>query len=194
MQRRNFIKNSLLTSLGLALGPSMLLAKVEDSRIQTFDIPKAKEHIRHGLFQMNSTQLLNKDLKIQRDVFFNAKEGDLVHFSIQLDGVLLNLGIEKAKVYITSALGVRACDFSKQKQFEIELTPKLSAKLMKFDAQKGTIATVYSKEHIAIPLRGAITINGRDLDSDKGLYLNNTEKLSIENTSDALLLLLSKQT
>lgn len=193
MQRRKFIKNSLLTSLGLVFGANSLLANSQSKRVQSFAIPAAQQHIRHGLFQQNEVALLNGVCKIQRDVFLNAAEGNLMHLSIQLDGCLLNLSLAANKIYLTTVSGVQNYTLGIEKQLNFVLNSKVEGHLINlvaaeyFELKAGT-----KQEAILIPIKGELTVNEQFLNTEKGGYIAQTNRINIQSKTDSLLLVLSK--
>lgn len=194
MQRRKFIKNSLFASLVLALDPIALLANNKDYTTQVFRLPSAQKHIRHGLLKQNGTTLLNGFCQIQRDIFLNEKEGDLVHFSIQLEDCLLNLGIDEAKAYVSTGSGVQNYLLNAKKQFNFTSNTALEGSLVNLKTNESfEYNSPKQKEAILIVIKGNIHINKDSFNTEKGLYVNKIPKvINLLSSTDSLLLILSK--
>jgi hypothetical protein len=63
MQRKTFLKISTLSAVASLLGIPRLI-----SNDKVIDIGAPKFHVRHGLFDLNSNEGLDREIKIQRDV------------------------------------------------------------------------------------------------------------------------------
>lgn len=194
MQRRKFIKNSLLASLTLALGPTALWANNSNKTTQLFRLPTAQEHIRHGLFQHNGTAMLDGICQIQRDVFLNEKEGDLVHYSIQLEGCLLNLGIDKTKAYISTGTAVQNYLLEAKKRFDFTTNTVLEGSLLNLKTNESFEyhSSPKQEEAILIVIKGNVIANQDNLNTEQGLYIKTPQAISLESNTDSLLLVLSK--
>ena len=67
MERRDFIRFTGLTTLGLITGSNLLASAFTAAKHEFIEIKPPKIHVRHGLFNVHSNK--NNGLHIQRDIF-----------------------------------------------------------------------------------------------------------------------------
>ena len=107
MERRNFIKSGLLGGLALSVLPSEIMWATTERNWTVFDMPTATTHIRHGIWDYQPSTLVKKRCawvnQVQKDIFLKygvGHESDgLLHFSMNLEQKLLNIGINEISLF-----------------------------------------------------------------------------------------------
>ncbi len=164
MDRRKFIQQ--IGALGLiSLLPASLVATNHVTAEMCTFLPQ--QHIRHGLFSLpDASENVEWYLSFQRNRFYangvEASDDDLQHFSFYCQQTPIQIGVKKAKFYISDSNGTYT--------YQREKTQCVNHSGFSFRFANDEVVSLI--DAMILPIESNVAIDGKALTSDVGIYIN----------------------
>ncbi len=198
MERRRFLQKSFLGGLALGLLSNNVLFANSSAQTMVFDVPKASKHIRHGLFQNQSLNLVNCPFDwinhLQKDVFcqdgIDLEAPEFVHLSFKLENKLMNVGLCKNSLYITDELVTEERDLNNSGIINTKVYEDKTVQIIQLKKGQKHKRKIHNTQICLLPIKGEILIDNHLLTDEQGIFVQNQNKLFFEAQREETIVLL----